>query len=187
MNKHILWAVGPLMLFCLEALAQAPSWEIQPSASTIKFTGTQNNAPVSGEFKNFSGDIKFDANNLKDSKIKLTVDMNSVSAGFQELATMLKTMDWFDVAKFPNATFESTEIVPDKKGFLIKGDLKVRDNKAPIQVKVLIDENSPNKMKLHGTTMLSRTKFGVGQGDWANTSEIKDEVDVKFNIELKKP
>ncbi len=187
MNKLTLSVVGALsILISLSSFAQAPSWQIVPNSSVIKFTATQNNAPVTGEFKKFDGDIIFDANNLKESKIKLTVDMDSVSAGFQELAAMLKTIDWFDTTAFPEASFESTLIMPDKKGFLIKGDLTVRDKKSPIQVEVVLDESTPNAMKLHGAAILSRTAFGVGQGEWANTSEVKDEVNVNFNIELKR-
>lgn len=187
MNKVVSTILSvSLLCCCFPVWADVPSWQIVPNASVIKFTGTQNNAPISGEFKKFDGDIKFDANNLNESKIKLIVDMNSVSAPFEELSSMLKTLDWFDTATFPQATFESTQITLEKKGFLVKGDLKVRDKKSPIQVEVSLDESAPDKMKLHGTTTVSRTAFGVGQGEWASTSEVKDDVNVNFNIELKR-
>ncbi len=183
MNKIMATLLVGVLSFAGLAFAQAPIWQIV-KGSTIKFTGTQNNAPISAEFKKFDGDIQFDPNNLKESKVKLTVDMDSVTAGFAELATMLKTMDWFDTTTFPHATFESTDISADKKGYLVKGELKVRDKKSPISIDVVVDENTPTKMKLHGTTQLSRTAFGVGQGDWADTSDVKDEVKVEFNLEL---
>ncbi|MBS0285840.1 MAG: YceI family protein [Proteobacteria bacterium] len=167
------------------AIANIPSWQIDSAGSTIKFTGTQNNAPVSGEFKKFEGDIKFDTKNLKESKVKLNIDMNSVSAGFAELATMLKTADWFDTIHFPQASFESSEITADNKGYQVKGQLKVRDKTEPVTVDVVVDESAPNKMKLHGHAKISRLTLGVGQGEWANPSEVKDEVTVHFNLELK--
>ncbi len=177
-----------LALSCMmgQLFAQAPRWQIVKEDSTIRFTGTQNNAPISGEFKSFDGNINFDSNNLKESKVNLKIDMNSVSAGFVELSSMLKTLDWFDSAKFPQASFESKEIIKDGNHYQIKGDLKVRDKQSPIVVNAVLDENTANKLKIHGTTIISRTQLGVGQGEWANTAEIKDEVKVNFNLELKR-
>lgn len=170
---------------CVSAMADAPAWKIDPAASVIKFTGTQNNAPVTGEFKKFDGDIKFDTKNLKESKVKLNIDINSVSAGFAELVTMLKTADWFDAIHYPQASFESSEITENKNGYQVKGQLKVRDKSQPIMVDVIVDENTPNKMKLHGQATVSRLTLGVGRGEWANPAEVKDEVSVHFNLELR--
>ena len=46
--------------------ATTPKWNIIPGDSTISFTATQNNAPVMGQFKDFSGDIAFDPTQLNE-------------------------------------------------------------------------------------------------------------------------
>ena len=41
------------------------------------------------------------------------------------------------------------------------------------------------KSKIEGTAKLKRLEFGVGQGDWKSTAEVKDEVKVAFSLVLK--
>ncbi len=178
-----------LLLILISPLANAEvsTWQIVPDKSKISFTGTQNNAPVKGEFKKFSGDIHFDPNKLNESHVNMVVEMNSVTGGFAELASILKTADWFDATKFPEGTFNSTEITKvNDKNFKIKGDLSVRDKKEPVTFDVILDENSPSEMRLHGTTNIKRTTLGVGQGDWADTGQVRDDVKVDFVLDLKK-
>ncbi len=176
-----------LTIICPTVFADAPSWQIVPDKSRISFTATQNNAPIKGEFKKFNGDIHFDPSKLNESHIKMSVDMNSVAGAFEELSSMLRTLDWFDTAKYPAGTFNSTEITKvDDKNFKIKGEMNVRDKKEPVTFDVILDENTPTQMRLHGTTNIKRTAFGVGQGDWADTTDVKDDVKVDFNLELKK-
>ncbi|MBS0288874.1 MAG: YceI family protein [Proteobacteria bacterium] len=176
-----------LLLFLMNCSvkAEVPKWQVVPDKSSIKFFATQNNAPVGGQFKKFTGEIAFDPKQLKDSHIKLMVDMNSVSSGFQELTDMLKTMSWFDTTKFSQAKFESQNINQKDPGTLeVKGTLTLKDKAEPIIAEVVLDESTVDHIRLHGQTILKRSAFGVGLGEWSATSEVKDEVTVKFILEL---
>lgn len=177
---------APLLFIPMLACAEITKWEIVPVGSTLRFTATQNNAPVSGTFKTLKGTIDFSKNDLKHSKVNIVVDMDSVNAGFQELVSTLKTADWLDVAKFKEATFTSDDI-SNVKGdtYLAKGQLQIRDKKLPFQVTFDVQNAQQGNMKVKGETKIKRTEFGVGQGDWASTSEVKDEVKVDFDLELK--
>ena len=44
--------------------AGVTTWQIVPHQSSITFTVSQNNAPITGEFKNFAGNISFIQINL---------------------------------------------------------------------------------------------------------------------------
>lgn len=169
------------------AFAQAPQWQIIREGSTISFTGTQNNAPVTAEFTSFDAKIYFDENNLKDSHVNLTVDMNSIKGSFVELTSMLKTSDWFDTSTYPTATFTSTTFTHQEGNqYQVSGELAVRDKKAPITLLIRVDQNTPTALLVKGETDIKRTMFGVGQGDWSDTKEVKDDVKVNFNLHLKK-
>src|SRR5215216_5464287 len=87
-----------LLVISFSLSAEAKKWQIDPVKSSLTFTATQNQAPVSGQFKKFSGDIVVDPNNLKNSHIEIVVDMNSVSTSYADLREALTTADWFDVA-----------------------------------------------------------------------------------------
>jgi polyisoprenoid-binding protein YceI len=186
--KHIL-RISFLSSLFLSPLtfAQVPQWQIVPEDSTISFIGTQNDAPVKGEFKKFDGKINFDENNLKESHVSFTVDMNSVMASFKELGSILKAQDWFDATDFPVATFTSSEFThKDGNHYQVAGQLKIRDKSSPITLMVSVDQNTPDKLLVKGETQIKRTTFGIGQGDWSDTKEIKDDVKVNFNLDLKK-
>jgi polyisoprenoid-binding protein YceI len=165
----------------------ASSWQIQPEKSSIKFTATQNNAPVTGNFSKFSGDVDFDPDQLNSSKVRILVDMNSVTASFNDVATTLKTADWFNVKMFPQAEFAANQFVKigDKK-YQAKGTLKIRDKTIPVTLDFILKDYSTHQAQVEGSTILKRTLFGIGQGEWSNTNAIKDDVLVKFQLTVTK-
>jgi polyisoprenoid-binding protein YceI len=174
-----------LSILALPALAEAavPSWKIVPKESELSFTAIQNNAPIKGEFKTFSGDISFDPDQLKDSKVNITVDTGSVSTAAADIADNLKSADWFDIKKFPKATFTAVEFKKTAdKTFEAKGELTVRDKTIPFTLSFVLDEYSPSKAHITGTATLKRSTVGVGQGEWSSSSVVKDEVMVNFKI-----
>jgi polyisoprenoid-binding protein YceI len=161
----------------------APLWKITPERSSIQFSATQNGAPVKGEFKKFSGDINFDFNQLTENKVKIVIDMNSVSTSYPDLTTTLKASDWFDMKLFPEAIFEAAQF--EKMGanqYQAKGTLTIRDQAVPVTLTFTADQSSPNSVVVKGFTTLKRTAFGVGRGEWASVSEIKDDVRVDFVV-----
>jgi polyisoprenoid-binding protein YceI len=171
-----------LMFFSLGVTATPVSWQIVPNESELTFTGTQNGAPVSGNFKQFSGTIMFDPNDLKNSSINIVVDINSVITSYAELKDTLLTSDWFDAKSFPKAEFKSAEIdkVNDKE-FAAKGTLTIRDKSQPV-VLTFTESESGSKATASGSTSFKRTIFGVGQGEWAGTGQVKDDVTINFKV-----
>lgn len=179
----------PWLIFCLLAWAplmlraSPPQWEILPSESQLTFTGTQNGASVSGEFKSFSGDIFVDPKDLSHSSIVIMIDINSLSASYADLKKTLMTSDWFNPELFPKATFKATQFKQTGKNtFEAIGTLTIRDKSAPVTLNFSAEERAPNKGVVLGSTVIKRNTFGVGQGEWASTDEIKDDVTVKFKV-----
>ncbi len=175
-------------LFCLSApVFAAPTWKIIPADSSLTFTATQNNAPITGSFKKFTGNIQFDPADLKSSRVEIDVDIASVTAGDSQVADTLKTKDWFNVTVFPHAVFKATDFVKtgDKK-YEAKGVLTIRAKTIPMVLVFNLDDYAANKAHATGSTTLQRTQFGVGQGDWSKTDAIKDDVRVDFIISATK-
>src|SRR5690348_13839148 len=112
-----------LMLFLVSAAAVAAqsAWQIVPNQSAITFTATQNNAPVTGKFTTFSGDINFDPAQLNSSNVKIVVNIGSVATSYKDVGDTLKTADWFDIKHFPQAVFKSSS-------FTKTGDNKYQSN-----------------------------------------------------------
>lgn len=183
--KRLLPLLAAAFLLPSVTFAQAATWQIIPNDSAVNFTATQNNAPVKGSFKTVEGKILFSADDLKDSKVDIKIDMNSINTSYKELVDTLKMADWLDVAKFPEARFISDKITKVKDNdYLASGTLQIRDKKMPLDVGFTVKEPNKNELKVNGETTIKRTTFGVGQGDWASTDEVKDDVKVSFDLKL---
>ncbi len=165
------------------SLGAAPAWQIVPAESKLTFTATQNDAPVSGEFKKFTSTINFDPAQLDNSNVKVVVDTSSISDAYNQLADTLKGADWFNVKQYPQAIFTSTKFTKTgDQTYQIDGTLTIRDKTLPVTLTLTQEAYTDSKASFKGSTTIKRTAFGIGQGEWANTKAIKDEVRIDFTI-----
>jgi len=181
-NKHkITFAL--LLMLPLLGEAAVPSWQILPKESQITFTATQNNSPVTGKFTSFNGDIVADPNQLDASHVRIVVDLASVSTSYSDVGDTLKTSDWFDVKMFPQAVFQASHFKKTgNNSYEADGTLTIRNKTLPVVLNFTQEEYSDQKAKIKGSTKLKRTGFGVGQGDWAKTDTVGDDVQVNFEV-----
>lgn len=179
--KKLLFTV--LALLPAIGMATVPAWKIVPNESSLTFTATQNDAPVTGQFKNFTGEINFDPNHLSTNNVKIIVDTGSITDPYNQLSDTLKTPDWFNVKLFPQAVFQSGDFVKTAdKTYQSKGTLTIRDKTLPVTLVFTQEEYTPTKAVIKGSTTVKRTAFGVGQGEWADTKAVKDDVQINFKI-----
>lgn len=177
------WLITFLVLLPAMAIAAAPSWKIVPNESSLTFTATQNGAPVTGKFTSFTGEINFDPNQLNQSNVKIIINTDSISDAYNQLADTLKTADWFNTKAFPHATFQSSEFVKTgDKAYQVKGTLTIRDKTLPVTLSLMQEEYTDSKARMKGEITIQRTAFGVGQGQWADTKAIKDDVKIDFTV-----
>lgn len=169
------------------AFADVTAWQIVPELSNITFTASQNNAPVTGEFTKFEGNINFDPDQLNKSNVHMIVDVASVATSDPDIANTLKTADWFNAKVFPQAIFDATNF--SKTGnntYQANGTLTIRDKSLPIKLIFMLDQYTATNAVAKGMVILKRNDFGIGQGDWTNTDVVKNEVQVNFKITAKK-
>src|SRR5215510_4898151 len=88
---------------------QGEKYAITPDTSKIEFVGSKVTGSHHGSFARFSGVIDFVGQPEK-SKVSITIEMDSESTDTEGVTKHLKTADFFDVAKYPQATFASTAI-----------------------------------------------------------------------------
>lgn len=158
-------------------------WAIIPSESTLGFTATQNNAPVNGAFKNFTGLISADPAHYQDSTIDIVVDISSINTSYAEVTSIILSSDWFNAKDFPKAEFKSTKITKkDDKFYEALGTLTIKNKSVPVTLIFTVKESPKNHLLIEGNAVVKRTAFGIGQGEWASTNEIKDDVTVHFKV-----
>lgn len=89
--------------------ASGQKFLITPEHCKIEFVASQVTGTHSGSFQKFSGQIDY-AGSPEASRVAVTIETNSLIADDPKLTEHLKTADFFDVAKYPTATFVSTSI-----------------------------------------------------------------------------
>ncbi|MCU7835275.1 MAG: YceI family protein [gamma proteobacterium symbiont of Taylorina sp.] len=77
-----------------------------------------------GRFDKFDGNFSYDENNPGKSKVAINIDMASVDSNHAERDKHLRGDDFFEVKKYPKATFVSTSFADKGNGkAILKGDL----------------------------------------------------------------
>jgi polyisoprenoid-binding protein YceI len=85
---------------------------ITPENSKVEFVASKVTRSHNGGFKQFSGTIDLINSDPLQSVVSISIDAGSVTTDEPDLTKHLQTPDFFDVAKYPKATFVSTKIEP---------------------------------------------------------------------------
>lgn len=168
----------------LAAPAQAQV-QLQAAQSEIAFTSRQMGVPVDGRFKRFDAQLAFDPKKPEAGKVSLNIDLASVSLGAAELETELAKAPWFDVKKTPQASFQSTAIKAAGPGkFEVAGKLAIKGQTRDIVVPITLAQ-AGGLTTASGGFVLKRLEFKIGDGEWADTSMVANDVQVKFKLVFK--
>jgi polyisoprenoid-binding protein YceI len=173
-----------LGLSLLPGLAHAGNWRIDETQSRLGFEYRAMGAPVEGEFHRYLADIQWDPNQPANAHIRLDVDTGSVDAGLPDATSEAAKSDFFDSHRYPWARFVSTSVQPQGKGrYLLQGTLTVKGISRPVSLPILLQAEGPAQ-QLKGTFVLKRLDFGIGKGQWTDTTTLANEVPVAFSLKL---
>ena len=158
--------------------------KLVPAQSEIVFVSKQMGVPVEGRFKKFDAQLNFDPAKPETSKIAMTVDVASATLGVPESDAELPKAPWFNTAKFPQATFQSTSSKGLGGGkFEISGKLSIKGHAQDVVVPVTLTQNGATTLAT-GVLPIKRLVFKIGEGEWADTGMVADDVQVKFKFAL---
>ncbi len=175
-------ALGSAALLAAQpAVAQQ---KLVPAQSEVQFTARQMGVPLEGHFKKFDAQVSFDPAKLATSKIVFTVDTGSATMGSRETDAELPKATWFNVPQFPQATFQSSAIKALGAGkFEVTGKLSIKGMARDVVVPVTLVQNGATTL-VTGALPLKRLAFKIGENEWADTSMVADDVQVKFKLAL---
>lgn len=164
--------------------ARADVRQADASAGTLLFSATQAGAKFTGAFRTFRVRFDFDPASPSTGSLGVTVETPSIDTQDEERDEILKGRDFFWTERYPHAVFHAVRFEPDGAGFRAVGELLIRGAKKPAIVRfTLAPATGASVMK--GTADLKRLDFGLGQGDWASTEWVGDEVEVRFELKLR--
>ena len=83
---------------------------LSPANSNVEFVGAKVIGDHGGAFQSFSGTVEFKNADPTTAEIDVKIDLASVKTDSPQLDEHLKSPDFFDVAKFPEAKFVSSQV-----------------------------------------------------------------------------
>jgi polyisoprenoid-binding protein YceI len=165
-------------------LAQPKPAALQAAASEIAFTTKQMGVPVEGKFGKFTAVIALDPKKPEAGNVAFTIDTGSARFGSAELDAEVPKATWLNVPKFPQASFQSSSVKGAGPGkFEVAGKLTIKGATQNVVVPVQVTQAGAVSTAV-GTFTIKRQAFKVGENEWADTSMLADEVQIRFKLAL---
>ncbi len=168
------------------------TWAIDNVHSSIGFSVRHLVvSKVRGTFKTFNGAIVIAEDGAPSVTAEIAVD--SVDTGNEQRDAHVRAADFFDVEKFPTATFVSTGVRADGDDYVLAGDFTLKGVTKPVELKLAF--NGVNPGMGHGevagfeaSIVLNRKDFGIDLDMPLETggAVVGDKVTVTLEIEALK-
>jgi polyisoprenoid-binding protein YceI len=171
-----------LMVFIALPCAAVHAQKVDYSKSEITFVAKQLGVPLDGRFRKFAAQIAFDPARPAEAKASIEVELSSIDTGLPEGDAEVTKRTWFNVAAFPMAKFQSTSVKktgPDR--YEVKGALSIKGISNEVMALVTVKQAGKTRT-FEGGFSLFRLRYKIGEGIWADTETVADEVPVRFRI-----
>jgi polyisoprenoid-binding protein YceI len=131
------------------------------------------------------GTLEFDPANPTRAAVNVTIALSSLNTGVPALDEHLRSEDFFEVAKFPTASFRSTKVEQGagKDRLKVTGELNLHGITRPVTLDVTVLKIGANPrtqlptVGFEATTTLKRSDFGLG----AFVPQVSDEIRLQLS------
>jgi len=162
--------------------ATVPAVTLLAAQSELGFISKQMGVPVDGKFKRFDAQLSFDPKKPETAKVAFTIELASATLGAPEFDAELLKAPWFDAKRVPQAQFLSTAVKALGGGrYEIAGKLSIKGQVRDITVPIALAQ-AGGTTTASGGFVLKRLEFKIGDGEWADTSMVANDVQVKFKL-----
>lgn len=177
------------VLALASAAAFAGDYRIDPVHTTVGFSvrhlGISN---VQGKFTDFDGVISYDEKDPSKSSVKVAIKTASINTGNDTRDKDLRSEHFFDVAKYPEITFESTSVKKSGDDWVATGNFTIKGVTKSIDLPFTLsgpvkDPWGNQRIGVETGTKISRSAYGVS----ADKGLIGDEVKISLTVEAAQP
>jgi polyisoprenoid-binding protein YceI len=139
------------------------TWQLDPIHSTIGFEVDYLAGSFRGQFREVAG--KLDA--AGDKPVLMgSAKVASVDVKDENLAAHLQSPDFFDAERYPELSFESSEIDRTGDQIKVRGGITIKGVERPVELtgtiaEPLTDYTGNEKLSVKLDTTVDRTEFGV--------------------------
>jgi polyisoprenoid-binding protein YceI len=171
--------------------AEVRNWQLDKAHSNFYFRVGHIFSQIGGQFNEFSGELKFDPDNLAESRFFFEIKIDSINTHIAKRDKHLQSADFFDAGKFPLMTFESVTItdrgnnVYDVLGkFMVKGeiyDLTLPLTLAGIKGHPAVKDQ--DVIGFNGEVTIDRLAYKVGTGKFYEMGIVGKDVEILVSLE----
>ena len=143
----------------------------------------------SASFAQADGTIVYDADNVGQSSVKVTLPLAGMTSFVAGLDKHLRSGDFFDAEKYPEATFASTKVeaAGDNK-LRVLGDLTIRGITKPVVLEVTLNKagegrDGQPRIGFDATTTIKRSAWGMDMA----VPAVSDDVAIRITTEAGVP
>lgn len=177
---------APAQVASPAAAGQGQKYQLTPQNSKIEFVASKVTGSHHGSFGDFSGVIQYEGT-PEQSRVSINIRSDSITTDTPDLTKHLKTADFFDVEKYPEATFFSTAIKPGGEGgasHTVTGNLTMHGVTKSITFPATINV-TPDAATVESTFSINRKDFNLNYPG-APDNAIRDNVVLSLKIHANK-
>ena len=171
--------------------ALSGEWELDPAHTRIGFSARHAMVTtVRGSFNDVEGRFHADLDDMSKSTATVRLKAGSVDTRNQQRDDHLRSGDFFDVEKWPEILFESTQIEEvEENAYIVTGDLTIRDITKQVTIPlelmgVQTDAFGAIRAGFEGSRRINRRDFGL---EWnmpldAGGLLVSERISLEFEI-----
>lgn len=169
----------------------AAQWTIDAGHSHVEFSIRHLMiTTVKGHFSKVEGTIKGNLDDMSAAQVEATIFTDSIDTRDEKRDEHLRSADFFEVEKFPNITFRSTNMTKTGDNtYDVTGDLTIRDKTQPVTLKTeftgnVTDPWGNEKAGFTATGKINRKDFGLTWNAPLEAGGVLVGEDVNISIEV---
>lgn len=164
-----------ILACCLCGYLFAQTLQVSQVSSSLSFSGEHAGRQFTGQFKQWNAELQLPP--ADNPKIVATFDLSSARTGNALYDETLLEEDWFNVAKTPTGKFISSGIEQTANGFVVKGELTLRDETQPVEFLL-----QPTAKGYSAEITIDRLQFDIGKNSDPSAEWVSQNIQLKVII-----
>jgi polyisoprenoid-binding protein YceI len=156
-------------------------YTVDGSRGSVSYEVKQAGSPFRGTFHRFGGEVCLSAERA--TRVEVWLDPTSVDSGLPEIDAALKDKDFFAVNQYPRVAYTSQSVETRGNAQLAHGMLQMKGKRRNLDVPFNLQRDGSSFI-VSGTLTFNRLDYGIGTGEWSNTSWLSGDVKVDFRARL---
>lgn len=156
---------------------------VQAPGSSLAFAGKYQGEVFTGRFPAFTSTLSFDPADLASARLEVTIPLTGATTANADYDAQMLGDAFLAITKFPQARYTATAFRSlGNQQYAADGMLSLHGVQKPV---TLIFTWTPGASPLLvGNAVVRRLDFGVGAGDWSDTSLIPNDIAVSTRLRL---